>query len=198
MINALFFGVNLILLIVVWNYMLRPSILDHYRDQLFDLRESVRDYFIHRSIALDDPIYVKLREILNHHIRFTKQMSLFEIAYFSYKLEKNKSLRDEVKGSIDGMFTTDDDDLREFIANTRVEAQRILITYLVFSSATLLFIFAGIMLTKIPRLMTHSFRQRVEYFRQSVIAASGLVTSGELVEEVSIETLTGEHTALPA
>jgi len=38
MINTIFLGINILLLIIIRDKVLKPSILDNYRDKLIDLR----------------------------------------------------------------------------------------------------------------------------------------------------------------
>lgn len=74
-------GLGLLLIMVTWKFMLKPSLLDSTRDQLFDLRESVREHYIKTGKGLSDPSYVALRNLLNAHLRFTEQITFLRVIF---------------------------------------------------------------------------------------------------------------------
>ena len=92
MINTVLFGIDLILIYIAWSFFLKRSILDHFRDKLFDIRDDIRLYYIENKIPLTDKTYIKIRNLLNSHLRFTEQLSLFKIAIFLSEVERNPEL----------------------------------------------------------------------------------------------------------
>jgi len=135
MINTLLFGINILLAMVIWKKMLRPSLLDRCRDQLFDLRDEVRSYFVDRSISLDTPIYHELRDLLNFHLRFTENMTLSTVIAFSAMLRADNDLNEKLEKEIARKFMTDDPALRKFVEDVRGRAVATLMSYMIFSSA---------------------------------------------------------------
>jgi hypothetical protein len=138
MINTIFLGINILLLIVIWEKVLKPSILDNYRDKLFDLREEVREYYLANGIPLSHNTYIQLRNLINSHLRFTEQMSFIKVAFFASRIEKNRDLKNYIQRSIESNFATNNKDLFLFIKTTRKKAVDILQKYMIFSSPTLI------------------------------------------------------------
>ena len=138
MINTIFLGINILLLIVIWEKVLKPSILDNYRDKLFDLREEVREYYLAKGIPLSHNTYIQLRNLINSHLRFTEQMSFIKVSFFPSRIEKNRDLKNYIQRSIESNFATNNKDLSLFIKSTRKKAVDILRNYMIFSSPTLI------------------------------------------------------------
>lgn len=162
MINVIFFGINVILLIVVWNFMLKKSILDHYRDQLFDLREEVREFFIKNEIPLDSPAYKNLRDLFNAHLRFTEKITFMRFIFLEVKIQENKELQLFLKAEIEKQFDTTNPKLKEFIPQIRGKAKLILLNHMVNSSGLmwlLAFIVSpGVILWNLIRMINLAIR----------------------------------------
>ncbi|MBW1649178.1 MAG: hypothetical protein JRJ44_00610 [Deltaproteobacteria bacterium] len=126
---------------IIWKYILRPSILDRYRDKLFDLREKTRDFYISNNISLNDDTYKNLRDMLNSHLRFTEKISFTTVSYFAIKINNDTKLRDYITKDIENQFKTNNKKLAEFIKKTREEAGRTLLNYMTFSSPLLILLF---------------------------------------------------------
>ena len=141
MINTVLFGINIILLYFVWTYALKPSILDHYRDRLFDLRNEVREYYISNNISLLDNTYKSLRDSINSHLRFTEKKSLIKILKFIYELEKDPGTHKYFDQEIDKYFYTKNSRLQDFVKQSRDKSAQILFSYMIFSSPTMLILF---------------------------------------------------------
>ncbi|MDO8206768.1 MAG: hypothetical protein Q7T38_02985 [Gallionella sp.] len=162
MINAMFFGINVILLIAVWNLMLKKSILDHYRDQLFDLRGEMREFFVQKDISLDSVAYKNLRDLLNGHLRFTETITFLKFIVLEVEIQKNKELQAYLKAEIDKRFSAEDPALKEFIVQVRDRAKVILLNYMINSSgAALLIAFAfapAVIVWNLGRVLSYALR----------------------------------------
>lgn len=134
MINATFFCINIILLISVWHFMLKKTILDYYRDQLFDLRDEVRGYYIKNGISLDSPSYRNLRDLLNAQLRFTERITFIKFIFLEVEVNNNKGLQKYLKDVFDLKFKTDDAELNAFITQVRGRSKLILLNHMVNSS----------------------------------------------------------------
>lgn len=142
MINTIFFGLNVILLIAVWNLMLKKSILDHYRDQLFDLRSEVREFFAQNNIPLDSITYKNLRDLLNGHLRFTETITFLKFIVLEVEVQNNKELQAYLKAEIEKHFNAEDPAIKEFIGQIRDRAKIVLLNHMINSSgAALLIVF---------------------------------------------------------
>lgn len=200
MINAIFFGINIILSVLVWKFILKPSLLDHYRDKLFSLREEVRDFFISKGIGLDDKIYINLRNIINTHLRFTENMSFTSVAYFSTKIEKDHEIKRYIKNEIERKFKTNDKEMEIFVSNIRNKSINILSTYMIFSSplliSLLLFVSAVVMPIFLINKIALNIKNELSYLRLAILETSkviGRYISTEDLEEVSYETSFRNH-----
>lgn len=203
MINTIFFGINIILFMIIWKYMLRPSILDHYRDQLFDLREEVRSYYMSMNISFDEKTYISLRNLLNSHLRFTEKMSLTKISYFSSKIDKSDELKNHIKNEINAKFATEDEHLSNFIKITRTKSIKILINYMILSSPLLLSLLIFISCLYLPvwivRRILSSIQRELSYVSEAMGETSKIViryiATKDDLEELSYETSSIEQLA---
>jgi len=200
MINTVFFGINIILLFYVWKFILRPSILDYFRDRLFDLREEVRDFYILKNIPLSDNTYKSLRDLLNNHLRFTEKLSLSNVFYFSAKIDKNIELKNFIKHEIENKFKTDDERLSIFIKKARLTSSRILIYYMIFSSPLLILLFSSILVYRIPLFMAgkiiSSINDEIKLISSTLRGTSEIVnkyiTTNDDLEELSYKLSNGD------
>ena len=131
-------GVNVLLLIALWKFMLKKSILDTHRDSLFDLRDELRAVFVSRGWSLDEPIYRRLRDLINGYLRFTESYSFGEFLYLENEVKKNDKLTTEVKARIDAKFTSTTREQQEFVSEFRRKAVRVMMDYMIMSSGALM------------------------------------------------------------
>jgi len=127
-------GVNILLLMAVWKFMLRKTILDHSRDKLFDLRADVRTTFIRNGWDLNSSAYMKLRDLINGHLRFTEEMGLSRTIYFTARVRENKELQAFMHERIQRVFATNDAAQRAYIEKIRRNALTVSLEYSIYSS----------------------------------------------------------------
>lgn len=181
---------------IVWKYILHPSILDHFRDKLFDLRDNVRDYYLTNDIALDDKTYKSIRDLINSHLRFTERMSLIKVLCFSSLVDNNKELKNYIKNELDSKFNTNNKELLKFIKETRDKSSLILIDYMVFSSPFLISLFMLISFCFVPILLVKwllsSIKNELNLIKEAMQVASKViikfVATKDDLEEISYET----------
>lgn len=197
MINTTFLGINILLLIIIWDKVLKPSILDNYRDKLFDLREEVREYYLANGIPLSHNTYIQLRNLINSHLRFTEEMSLIKVAFFASRIEKNKSLRDYIQRSIESNFTTDNKKLSIFIKSARKKAIDILFEYMIFSSPTVVILLTLAVIISIPsfimKTVTLKIRTALKHINGEIMKnaskiAVKIISNEGCLEKLSYET----------
>lgn len=136
--ELIFFGINLLLIMAVWHFMLRPSILDHSRDRLFDLRDELRTTFIDRKWDLGSPAYQKLRDLVNGHLRFTEEMSLSRTSFVTASVKHDKDLQEFIHVRVSKVFASSDPLQQKFILDFRRRALTVAMDYAISSSGFLL------------------------------------------------------------
>ncbi len=95
--NLIILGIQLLLILIGWNYFLKPALLDFFRDKLFDEREKLREEFLERENGLENPAYIVARNIINHHIRFLENISMTKVMAFQKELKKQPELMEYLK-----------------------------------------------------------------------------------------------------
>lgn len=126
---GLMFG--LLLLMASWSAFKR-SLLDHTRDELFDLRDGLREHFLAKGIVLDHPVYLELRRLLNIYIRFAQEVRFVGMVYFVGRARREQIER--IKAEMDERFQTDDPELARYVEDIRVQAAAVIRTHMVMSS----------------------------------------------------------------
>ena len=143
--HLVIFGVNVLILVAVWRFMIRKTVLDNSRDRLFDLRDEVRSTFLKNGWGLDSSVYKKLRDLLNGHLRFTEDYSVFEIAYMEVSIRAEKNLQQELHDKFERVFSTGDAKQVAYIQSIRSRSLEAIMDFAVFSSGFL--VFASLMVT---------------------------------------------------
>ena len=126
-----------ILLGLVWQFMLKKTILDDHRDQLFDLRDELRETFVENGWALDAPIYRRLRNLINGYLRFTERYSFGETLMLERSVRRNQELSSTLNKHLERSFHIDDVMQRAYITGLRERARRVMMSYMILSSGPL-------------------------------------------------------------
>lgn len=126
-------GVNVLLLVALWHFVVRPTALDTCRDLLFDLRQEVRDYFAQHE-GLDSPAYAHLRTMLNGYLRFTERLTFTSVFGFQQLVSHNKELFEELRRENDARFAALDTESRRFVDGVRMRAAHVVQGWLFHSS----------------------------------------------------------------
>ncbi len=195
MINTILFGINIILSILIWKLILKPSILDYFRDKLFDLREETRAYYIVNDIPLSDSSYKNLRELLNNYLRFTENMSLVGIIFLAKKIHKNREIYEYITKEVDSKFKFQDEQLDIIAKKVREKSSSIVLNYMVFSSPILISLFISIIPVSIFLMLAkktlNELTCKVEVISVALIEISKIVTSyiitKDNLEKISFE-----------
>lgn len=118
--------------------MLRKTILDYTRDKLFDLRDELRATFVEEQWDLGSPIYKRLRDLVNSHLRFTEDFSIWGITYLAATLKGEHELQASMQRRIAAEFCTSNKKQEAFIGEFRKRAMISVLQYAVYSSGFLL------------------------------------------------------------
>lgn len=130
--------INVLLLLAIWKFCVQKTILDHHRDALFDLRDSVRTRYSAEAWDMNDPGYQHLRDLLNGSLRFIESYSLLSFAIVQSELRHNEELKTYLKQQLSEEFSSArSEPQRRFAKEVRVETRRVIQSYMVFSSGWL-------------------------------------------------------------
>lgn len=132
-------GAGFFLLYAAWKFMWKRSVLDSRRDQLFDLRDIVRDRFLGIENGLSSPVYKSLRDLLNTHISYTERLTFARFVATTIGISSSPDAMKRMRDEVDSMFKVDDSELQRFITEIREEANFIMISYMVETSMFMLF-----------------------------------------------------------
>ena len=112
--------------------------------------------------------------MLNTHIKFVDEVTLFRIWSFNKKINKDTVLINYAEQKIDRLFKSDNKDLTKFITGIREKAILSIVEYLIFASAFLMIAF-------IISLIWILFRNLFSFSIKTI--NDWLIAGAELVEE---------------
>ena len=119
MIEIPLLGLNIILFVIVWHFMLRKTVVDTCRDHLFDLREETRAFFSTNGRTLNDPAYLALRDQINGYIRFIEHATFTRVFITSQQIQGNKELWNHLRQKHDERFASNDVETQKFVTKIR-------------------------------------------------------------------------------
>lgn len=102
--QTLEFILSLLLLMTVWRFVLRRSLLDQARDRLFDLRDDLRSAYVQNGWPLDASEYKQARDLINAHLHFLESISAWQIFTLQAGMATNAQLRRLVEHRYETMF----------------------------------------------------------------------------------------------
>jgi hypothetical protein len=130
--TVLIVSVNALLLTALWSLLVRESVIDTARDDLFDLRDNAWRWFHARRIPLNDNPHKALRALCNSYlfnVRHVTLTSFLLVCCGDALPEGGEKLR-----IMDRMLESGDPDVREHVMRVRREAAAIMIRAMVFRS----------------------------------------------------------------
>jgi hypothetical protein len=130
-------GLYGLMLLAMWKYMFKRTILDDHRDRLFDLRDHLRAKFVQEGWSMNDPIYRRLRDLINGYLRFTESYSFHEFLVLERGVRHNPELQSHLKARMTADFETTTTGQAEFVAKFRHDAVGIMMSYMTVSSGPL-------------------------------------------------------------
>lgn len=117
MIELILLAFNILVLIFIWDFFYKKSLLDIHRDQLFDLRCNLRENFS-RKQALDSKAYRETRELLNAQIALTENLSILQYSLWSDFLRKNHKVKKLLEVQSSEKYIINDLELQTMIRKT--------------------------------------------------------------------------------
>lgn len=129
---ALVIGMALVWLI--WRKLVLPTILLKTRNDLFDLRDLLRDEFLKANLTLDDKAYLAVRMSINSRLRFIEDLTYWKMIYFTIWAKSNDETIKKISHRLDVKFRTTNGELNKCISRIRRDANSIVLTYSIFTS----------------------------------------------------------------
>lgn len=138
--TLIFLGINVFILMALWHYVVKKTLLDHTRDKLFDLRDEIRCVHLEKNWGIDSDVYSNLRDMINAYLRYTETYSVWAVVAVRTELGRaqNASMREHLVSRINSNFKTPSSEHKEYIAAVRSRASSALMQYSVYSSGLLL------------------------------------------------------------
>lgn len=195
--ELIFIGFNGLLLLAVWNLMLKKTILDTHRDRLFELRDHLREQFINNGWSLESPIYRRLRDLINGYLRFTTRFSLAKFLFLESNVKKNKELTTALKIQLTKEFSVATDEQLAFVEQFRRQALSVMMDYMILSSGPLiictvilipfvaLYVFAHFLIFALRRGGLSMFEKTVEF--KKLLAAAFKLTIAVIAKKFVFE-----------
>ena len=195
MIGIILTAFNFLLLLLVWNFFLKKTILDAHRDELFDLRCQLRKIFAEHN-ALSSHSYAQTRSLINAQIALTENLSILQYVLWK-KFTENDALKEKIVTHNIDLQDLKNDELIAAVKRIRSDASFVCSSYMILSSlflTILVFITAFCMgVAWIVKNIFHNFKSisRV-VFRESAYAKlwEGAISKThidqDIVEDASI------------
>lgn len=171
-------GISIVAIAILWRFGARKTYLDEARDRLFDLRDAyLKPYFEKTELGLRDPLYVKLRGLLNSHLRYTEKFSFVSYVSLLVALRKKRKDLDRIQRSFEREFYSEDATTRQLSDTVRRKAAEALMIYMVKASLLArftVFVVVGVLVLRQMKMYLASLlRQRdlSGYMRLAVFVA---------------------------
>jgi hypothetical protein len=146
--EVILLGISIIALTLIWRLGARRTYLDEARDALFDLRDQrLRQFFLSRENGLHHQAYVKLRKLINGHLRHTENFSFVSYVSLIVLLHRCKDEFNQEQQRHEEEFLSDDSEIQQISDEVRRKSAEIMLIYMVKSSVfarVLMFIFLGV------------------------------------------------------
>ena len=179
-------GIGIIALLLSWRFIVRKTALGHFRDELFDLREEVRLYYLEKGYGLEHKTYAELRNLLNSQIRSLEATSFSRLLIYEAEMDENEALRESMREDLKQRFHTDSEELAHFIHRVRRQAYHYTTGYVlhasIFASALVYSMFPFVLFWEVGR---HSFKLSKSMIDEAVMKVPQKAVSIDVVEGFS-------------
>ena len=105
---------------------------DVVRDKLFDLRDEWRRFFIDNGLSMELPEYAKVRDFINHYLRYSCRLRLVGLLYLASHVADD--MLENSSARIDADLASANPLVSKEIGRIRREAVRAVQEYMVFTS----------------------------------------------------------------
>ena len=114
----------------VWTKIWKRAILEFFIDELFDLRDGLKNQFKANKITKETMIYENLRLLLNRHINYIHELSYLDLKRAEQLFRKRKDIRKYMNNYVNSLFKSENEKLNEISQEVREKADRILTIYI--------------------------------------------------------------------
>lgn len=173
--QTLEFILSTLLIIAVWRFVVRRSLLDQARDQLFDIRDSLRRSYVSNGWALNSIEYKQARDLINAHLHFTESMSAWQIFSLQAGMARNEQLRKYVQHKYETMFAGVPQEQAEVLQKHRRASLQVVTSYAVTNSLVL--VSAGLLILPfivLERMLSAAKRGASTFFHVGSRSIAGL------------------------
>jgi len=126
------------LLTIAWGCW-KNTLRDLVRDDLFDLRDEWRDFWIATGRDTNGVMYKRVREYLNQYLRYTKSLRFVGLVYIVVKTKTDNHFIERLCSEQDNLFVTGDQEVDAEIRKIRHRAARSVQAYMCGTTLVLLF-----------------------------------------------------------
>jgi hypothetical protein len=126
--------IGMLLIWLIWRKLVVPTLLLKTRNDLFDLRDTLRDEFLASGKSLNDKSYLAIRASINSRLQFVENVTYWKMIYFSYWAKSNDETVVKIGQRLNSKFRTDNDALNSRVLRIRREANSVVLTYTIFTS----------------------------------------------------------------
>jgi hypothetical protein len=140
--SLILLGLNILIIMGVWHFIVKKTLLDNTRDKLFDLRDELRRVHLEHGWAIDTATYGNLRAMINAYLRYTENYSVWQVTAVRVELQKQEhaKLRKHLVSSINANFKASNQKQAAYVADVRRRAGKALVDFSVYNSGLLLLI----------------------------------------------------------
>jgi len=123
------------LLTIAWGCW-KTTLRDSIRDDLFDLRDEWREFWIATGNDMNSVMYKRVREYLNQYLRYTKSLRFVGLVYIVFKTDRR--LVERLCSDQNNLFVTGDLEVDAEIRKIRHRATRSVQAYMCGTTLVLL------------------------------------------------------------
>lgn len=126
--------------ILVIKYIWYPIMLSAFRDKMFSIRLSYRDYFYDNKLAMDTIAYKSTYDYINNTIRYVEDYSFLDMIYKLHLLSKHKDIIKEIQDNTKNELVELSQKDKEFVMNIRKEISEYLVFHILRTSFIAIFL----------------------------------------------------------
>lgn len=132
--EILHFVVASLLVMAMWRFALKRSLLDDARDRLFDCRDQLRSTFVANGWSLDGEGYKFARDSINSHLRFIEDMSVWKIIFVQASLKDKPEVIADMQKKTGELFMRLPEGQAKYIRQVRQHALHAVIEFAIQTS----------------------------------------------------------------
>jgi hypothetical protein len=125
--SSVMFGLGILVVLFAWRHIATPSIVDHYRDKLFDLRAEVREHYLDQPDGLTSPDYKLLRDLINAQILFIEKVSIFAVVHLLAMSKADPEASDAFRTT--SVARLEREPVGSYVHSTRMRSARIVLEF---------------------------------------------------------------------